>query len=102
MCLFDFPPIELSAGSACKHQKRTQITSGNHPPFNKPLLASTESIKRRGKKKTALFIESSLGMMNNVAVQWYSGVPHAIPLIGFNSLTVLSLTQVGPREESEV
>lgn len=53
MCLFDYPPIELSAGSACKHQKKaTELTTENHPPFNKPLLATTEG--RKKEKKDAI------------------------------------------------
>lgn len=88
MCLFDYPPIELSAGSACKHQKRTQDSQVEiiHPSTN--LCLQPQKVKK-GVKKMMLFIESALDVMNNVALQWYIGALHANPLIGFNNLTVL-------------
>lgn len=87
MCLFDYPPIELSKGSACKHQQRTgksQQVGIIHPSPN--LCLQPFTVK---KKKGKLFIELALDVMNNVALQWYIGDLCAIPLIGFNNLAVL-------------
>ncbi len=84
MCLFDYPPIELSGGSACKHRQRTQKSQQVeiiHPSPNlclQPFKVGKEAIHRM-----------VLDVMNNVALQWHTGALCAIPLIGFNNLAGL-------------
>lgn len=83
MCLSDYPPLERSAGSACKHERSLQKSRAEIVPGVKNF---------RGKKEEKGCSESAPCVMNNVA-------PQCWPLIDFNNLAVLQLTLLGPREE---
>lgn len=76
---FSLISSQLSWGSACKHQPRTEESQSTLPQT----FACSHS-RRKGRK---VFIEWALEGMNNVAPQWY--IRCAIPVIGFNNLTVL-------------